>query len=532
MAAKPPPKTFFTPSHLLDNLWLATNGQEEPAIQIYTLKMHRATQANPTITFGTTPSLPFYSLATTNLAGEDAPVQSIINELLIQRHHPTQPRVLPIAQLDLISSPSMDTMTFDSRQQESTTLLTSIYPKLAALQALDAAANSPAASRIALVDPGAQSPAAQRLAEDVLAGAAQRECCTLLWTRDDPNQQANPWAQHIPSEGSYQLHHPTLGTFPIQIDGDCSLINKPSTRPVTAIYGHNMPSTPALAAAKPASITLLNPYILSTSTPRTNAFSPLPLPPRFDGQMRPISATPSTMSVAQLPTTTDATADDAMLARLDFANDALVLNLGALTRFGNPFLVDVAASTLCAVAIAEATRGRSSRKTSLQNFDAPPVNDYENMTPETKARSLKDSFKQDWEGVDARSKQGREKAGVAVTSSLRKLMLSLKSTTVDEPAQSRATSCVASRARDRNADFDKDIEMGEWYGQSAPSTKESKAERKARKAAEKEDRLPFVARAIIGVLTFGFKAVVWVLMIVFKIVAGVFKTVMRSVSKH
>lgn len=206
--------------------------------------------------------------------------------------------------------------------------------------------------------------------------------------------------------------------------------------------------------------------------------------------------------------------------------------MGALTRFGNPFLVDVAASTLCAVAIAEATRGRSSRKTSLQNFDAPPVNDYENMTPETKARSLKDSFKQDWEGVDARSKQGREKAGVAVTSSLRKLMLSLKSTTVDEPAQSRATSCVASRARDRNADFDKDIEMGEWYGQSAPSTKESKAERKARKAAEKEDRLPFVARAIIGVLTFGFKAVVWVLMIVFKIVAGVFKTVMRSVSKH
>jgi hypothetical protein len=533
MAAKPPPKTFFTPSHLLDNLWLATNGQEEPAIQIYTLKMHRATLANPTITFGTTPSLPFYSLATTNLAGEDAPVQSIINELLIQRHHPTQPRVLPIAQLDLISPPSMDTMTFDSRQQESTTLLTSIYPKLAALQALDAAANSPAASRIALVDPGAQSPAAQRLAEDVLAGAAQRECCTLLWTRDDPNQAANPWAQHIPSEGSYQLHHPTLGTFPIQVEGDCSLINKPSTRPVTAIYGHNMPSTPALGVAK-ASITLLNPYILSTSTPRTNAFSPLPAPPHFDAQMRPISATPSTMSVNQLPTTTDATPDEHMLARLDFANDALVLNLGALTRFGNPFLVDVAASTLCAVAIAEATRGRSSRKTSLQNFEAPPANDYEDMSPEVKARSLKDSFRQDWEGVDARSKAGREKAGVAVTSSLRKLVMSLKSSTVDETtSQSRATSRAASRARDRNADFDKDIELGEWYGQSKEvGVKETRAEKKARKAAEKEDQLPFVARAIIGVLTFGFKAVVWVLMIVFKVVAGVFKMVLKGVSKH
>jgi hypothetical protein len=103
----PPAKPFFTPSTLLDNLWVACNGQEEPAVQIYTLRMHRATAANPTITFGPTPSLPFYSLAQTNLAG-DHEVQSIMNELLIQRHHPTQPRVLPIAQLELIAPPSLD----------------------------------------------------------------------------------------------------------------------------------------------------------------------------------------------------------------------------------------------------------------------------------------------------------------------------------------------------------------------------------------------------------------------------------------
>ncbi|KAH6616795.1 hypothetical protein C7974DRAFT_436727 [Boeremia exigua] len=526
MTAKPPPKTFFTPSHLLDNLWLAANGQEEPAIQIYTLKMHRATMANPTITFGTTPSLPFYSLATTNLAGEDAPVQSIINELLIQRHHPTQPRVLPIAQLDLISPPSMDSMAFDPRQQESTTLLTSVYPKLAALQALDAAATSPAASRIALVDPGAQSPAAQRLAEDVLAGAAQRECCTLLWTRDDPNQQANPWAQHIPSEGSYQLHHPALGNFPIQIEGDCSVINKPSTRPITAIYGHNMASTPTLSTPKPASITLLNPYILSTTTPRTNAFSPLPEPPRFDAHNRPISATPSTMSVAQLPTTTDATADDAMLARLDFAADTLVLNLGALTRFGNPFLVDVAASTLCAVAIAEATRGRSARKTSLSDFAAPPANDYAPRSPGSSARGVGNTLKRDWAAVDA-SKQGRANAGAAAKSSLSRLLCALKSSTGDDSS---------TRARDRNADVDKDIEMGAWYGQSpaapatasvsaSPSAKESRAEKRARRQAEKEDRLPFVVRAVIKLVSFAVKAVVWVLMLVFRILAGVGRAV-------
>ena len=186
----PPPRPFFTPSHLLDNMWLACNGQENPSVQMYTLRMHRATAANPTVTFGTTPSLPFYSLAQSNLSG-NSEIPSIMHELLIQRHHPTQPRVLPIAQLDLIAPPSMDTNIFDPLQQEPTTLLTSIYPKLAALAALDAAANSPAASHIALTDPEAQSPAAQRLAEDVLFGAAQRECCALAWTRDTSTRRSS-----------------------------------------------------------------------------------------------------------------------------------------------------------------------------------------------------------------------------------------------------------------------------------------------------------------------------------------------------
>jgi hypothetical protein len=171
----------------------------------------------------------------------------------------------------------------------------------------------------------------------------------------------------------------------------------------------------------------------------------------------------------------------------------------------------------------------------LQNFEAPPVNDWESVTPETKARSLKDTFARDWEGIDARSKQGREKAGVAVTSSLRKLILSLKSTTVDETthSQSRATSRATSRARDRNAEFDKDIELGEWYGQSHAQlqVKETKAEKKARKAQEKEDQLPLVVRGIIAIVTFAFKAIIWVLSIVFKIVAGVVKMVVRGSSK-
>lgn len=506
-APQPSLRPFFTPSHLLDNLWSATNGQEEPSVQIYTLRMHRATAANPTITFGTTPSLPFYSLAQSNLAqGHEVP--SIMNELLIQRHHPTQPRVLPIAHLDLIAPPSLDTSMFNPQQQEATTLLTSIYPKLAALQALDVAANSPAASHIALADPGAQSPAAQRLAEDVLAGAAQRECCALAWTRDDPKQQANPWAQHIPSEGSYQLHHPTLGSFPIKVEGDCSIINTASTRPVTAIYGHNMSMTSPSLTQKPASITIMNPFVLSPITPRTNAFAPLPLPPRLDRSNRPVSMTPSEMSIGQLPTTTDASADDNILGRLDFANDALTLNLGAISHFGNPFLVDVVASTLLAVAVAEATRGRKSRNASQRSFEPPPPSFLLTHQKDDTAKAFKESFVEGFQGFG-----GKTKVPIN-SSSLKKFASSMKSS---------ATSRSASTS------FDKDIEMMEWYGQENP--KETKEEKKARKKQEEADKLPLVTRTIISVLMFAFKSVVFVIKIAIKIVAGVVVMVTRNFGK-
>jgi hypothetical protein len=497
--APPPPKPFFTPSHLLDNLWLATNGQEEPAVQLYTMRMHRATAANPTITFGTTPSLPFYSLAQSNLAaGNDVP--SIMNEVLIQRHHPTQPRVLPIAHLDLIAPPSLDTGMFNPQQQEPTTLITSIYPKLAALQALDAAANSPAASHIAFVDPGAQSPAAQRLAEDVLVGAAQRECCALAWTRDDPQQQANPWAQHIPSEGSYQLQHPTLGTFPIKVEGDCSVINSPSTRPVTAFYGHNTPMSQQSPQRKPASISILNPFVLSPTTPRTNAFAPLPPPPRLDAAYRPVSLTPSVMSIGQLPTTTDATADDAILARLDFTSDALTLNLGALMRFGNPFLVDVVTCTLLAVAVAEATRGRKMRKASQESFEAPPpsftlVNDKEDT-----AKAFKDSFVQGFNGFGGKAK---------APAGLKRWAEGLRGGGV----------------REANGE-DVQMEMGEWYGQDRKTVVPVKEEK-----SKKKEKMPFVARTIISVLTFTFKSVVFMIRIAVKIVAGVVVMITRNLGK-
>lgn len=216
------------------------------------------------------------------------------------------------------------------------------------------------------------------------------------------------------------------------------------------------------------------------------------------------------MSITQLHTTTDATADDAMLARLDFTNDALVLNLGALTRFGNPFLVDVVTSTLLAVAVAEATRGRKARNKSQENFEPPPPSFTLNNQKEDTAKAFKDSFVEGFQGFGGKSKIPISGKG------LKKFASSMKSS---------ATS------RSESTSFDKDIELGEWYGQEKGSAKETKAEKKAKKGQDEKDKLPFVTRSIISVMMFAFKTVVWVLKIAIKIVAGVVVMITRNFSK-
>ena len=217
------------------------------------------------------------------------------------------------------------------------------------------------------------------------------------------------------------------------------------------------------------------------------------------------------MSFTQLPTTTDAAPDDAMLARLDFNNDALMLNLGALSHFGNPFLVDVMASTLLAVAVAEAVRGRGKRNASLENFEPPPASAVLGQKKDNTAKAFKESFV---EGFEAWG--GGNKATKNAASSLRKW--SLKSSTTGRTSKSGGS-------------MDKDIELGEWYGQPQAQTKETKAEKKQREKGENDEKLPTVTRVIINVLTFVFKTVVWVLRIAVKVVAGVVVMITRNFSK-
>jgi hypothetical protein len=421
---------YYTPPTALDSLWDATNGQGIPMVQVYTLQIHRkaatSTNAEAQIVFGPSESQPFYTLSHTSLAPDllDEEEDDADHELLITRHNPSNPASLPIAHFALSPTPSISQgspdLSGDSSKQ-SCALITTIYPKMAAITALDAAAQSPAASRIALTDPDATSPAAQRLAQDVLLGTAQRECCALVWTRAGFPQPAHFISA---SPGTYALHHPSLGVFPITHEGDLT----PGLSPILGTNPFSSSRQRPTRINKPTRITILNPF---ASSPE-------------DGR-------PETPS------------DDGVLARLDFGNDSLVLNVAAILRLGNPYLIDVIVSALLAVALAEEKRVRRDVR-----FDAPP------MLPTPLRRS--ESAPED------KGKKGFwHRVG------------------------KRAEKKVKEKVRTDSA-----IGLVDWAGPPKEGAKDNK-----------DEDMPFVTTAILGLLTFTFKTIVWVLGITIKIVAGV-----------
>ncbi|KAF2843380.1 hypothetical protein M501DRAFT_1012736 [Patellaria atrata CBS 101060] len=321
---------YSTPANELGSLWDAANGQgSQYAPRTYTLAMHRSSDpasssssqtSDKSISFGPSASEPFYTLAQSTKRPTDSEnMESNHAEVLIHRKHPNQQQSLPTAHLT-VSPPPPPSISHDIIDEGQSILITTIYPKLAALAALDAAAQSPAAHSIAQFDPDATSPAAQRLAENAVREAAEKECCDLVWTRGSSPSGV----------GQYMLQHPTLGFFPITVEGDVSRGFASSMGP-SSPYAHS-----ANASGK---IYLLNPFA------------------------NPFSSIPGNASHAITP------AEDAVLAKLDFANGGmLTLEAAGLRHLGNPHLIDVAVATLLSVAVAESKRGVDPRLV----FLAPP----------------------------------------------------------------------------------------------------------------------------------------------------------------
>ncbi len=151
--------------------------------------------AQEAFTFGASRTEPFYDLQTLKHNNAD----TLSSECIIRRRHPTKGVIVPVVTLTL-ESPSRRLPPQDG-------LITRIYPKLAALMALDKATSSPTSPAVK----GNTAPLdVEKIAEEALARAADRESCALRW--DNEYQQ-------------YRLWHPSLDdgkgrTFVVQIDNN------------------------------------------------------------------------------------------------------------------------------------------------------------------------------------------------------------------------------------------------------------------------------------------------------------------------
>ncbi len=373
--------TPFTPLYDLQGLWDAANGKHHAeAAETYILQMHRPSQTPPSkkapktpeapaLTFGVSSLEPFFCMTHSGPsllreAGHDPAKLDEDDEIIVRRHHPMKSKSLPVAHLTIRAPPpfqrhsSSGTIHSVDTQTESPSLVTTIYPKLAALAALDIAANSPAASSIAQFDPDATSPAAQRLAEDAVRGAAERESCCLQWTQSSGGST---------SSGRYELFHPSLGIFAISTQGN--------------IQGG-----------------------LSLSQPPTSSPSPSAKTGHTTAKIE-IHAPAHCVSRGDFPPRKDSVRNES-LATLDLAKDTLSIDGAALQRIDNPFLVDVVVSTLLAVAVAETRREQAVAKAFM--FAGPPSATAAAATEKETAKKAKRDAREK-KATQARSK-GKGKA--------------------------------------------------------------------------------------------------------------------------
>jgi len=123
-----------------------------------------------------------------------------------------------------------------------------IFPHQAIVHAIEAVANSPAASAIATFDPTAASPQAARLAQDAVAEARRRYGCTIA-------RSARRRDSFGTITANYSLEHPTLGAFPVTV----AQTKKTGSRETKCkISLHHPTAAPAAIAAESLVLTFLD----------------------------------------------------------------------------------------------------------------------------------------------------------------------------------------------------------------------------------------------------------------------------------
>ncbi|KAF2488051.1 hypothetical protein BDY17DRAFT_290175 [Neohortaea acidophila] len=230
--------------------------------------------------------------------------------LMISKHPPGNPDVQTVAQLALPDGAPPD----QSAPAEDDYV--SIFPHMAAINAIDAVANSPEAAAIAQADPTAKSPEAAKLAQDAVSAAHQRCRSVLVRTTRERDGLGAVTA-------TYRLEHPTLCSFPLTV-----------TKSKEGRYARD---------------------------------------PRANISLHHPSATPAAVAAETL-----------VLAFLDFARDACVLDVPGLLALEGSYIIDTVMCALLAVAVIENDALKGKRMT----FDAPPKSPLPVAKRESRAVSV------------------------------------------------------------------------------------------------------------------------------------------------
>lgn len=161
-------------------------------------------------------------------------------EFAIKKHSPTSPCSSPVAQLILPAKSAAA-----GRPNTST----AIFPRKAAIAAIESISNSPQACEIATFDPTAESPAAARMAQSAVALAYQNYSCDLINKTRKQDSLGSVVAL-------YDLRHPALGNCAVTVTKSQSATS--STGPRAKISFHHPSATPAAVEADTLNLAFLD----------------------------------------------------------------------------------------------------------------------------------------------------------------------------------------------------------------------------------------------------------------------------------
>lgn len=221
-------------------IWRASLGQFPVAGRKVRLALHQPRGRCASLVVGISAEEPLFSMS--DMPRALSPHSSTDGkQVMVEKHCPQSEAAIPVAQLCL---PDQATNEGEGKKGQ----FTMIFPQAAAIHAIEAISNSPAAAEIATFDPTASSPAASRLAQDAVAEAHRVHGCELVRNTRKHDTSGGVTATYI-------LEHAILGAFAITVNKSTNQNSRDARAKITL---HHPSATPAAVAADTLALAFLD----------------------------------------------------------------------------------------------------------------------------------------------------------------------------------------------------------------------------------------------------------------------------------